>query len=142
MKTAETLRRGPDVVRFFLVALGGLIIDIALATALIEWAGLADIPAAAIGLFAGMIFNYFLHLTWTFQNQSRAATVRHFLKFAIGVGATLVIRALVLHLIATFGWQEVLPSFVRLSLGAGASFVASYAINRFVIFTPNTDAAQ
>ncbi|MGV6847592.1 MAG: GtrA family protein [Marinibacterium sp.] len=132
----------PEVARFFVVAAAGLVIDVGTATAMITALGMADIPAAAIGLFAGMVFNYFLHLTWTFKGQSGPASLAHFLRFAIGVAATLVIRAAVLWSIEALGWQPLLPAFVRLTIGAAVSFVLSYVINRYLIFTPAAGPAK
>ena len=124
----------PELSRFFTVALAGLIIDIALASALIIWAGFADIPAAVLGLAAGMVFNYFMHLKWTFGGHARQASMGHFLQFSIGVGATLLVRIAVLHWLAVVGLDELLAAPVRLFIGAAASFVASYLINRWLVF--------
>ncbi len=142
MSAPGETRAAPELVRFFIVALGGLMIDIATATALIMTTGMADIPAAACGLLAGMIFNYFMHLGWTFQDQDRSASVGHFLRFAMGVAVTLVIRAGVLHAIEVAGWQAFLPPYVRLGIGAATSFVLSYLINRFLIFTSEPKDAE
>ena len=122
----------PELSRFLVIAVLGLIIDVGLASALIVWAGFGDVPAAALGLLAGMIFNYFMHLRWTFRGHGRQASAVHFMQFSLGVGATLVVRIAVLTAIAALGWQDLLGAPVRLGLAAGVSFVFSYLISRVV----------
>lgn len=121
-----------EVSRFLFVALLGLIIDVSFALLLITKFGFLDIPAAGAGLLAGMIFNYFMHLKWTFRNHQRKASAKHFTQFSIGVGITLLVRILVLEGIDVFGWRDLLPAFVRLSVSAGVSFTFSYMISRIV----------
>ena len=123
-----------EILRFLLVASAGLVIDITVASVAVLYGGLADIPAAAIGLGAGMVFNYVLHLLWTFRGHSHKASLRHFLRFATGVAATLVVRAAVLGGIEAAGWQPLMPVPVRLFIGAAVSFVLSYLICRYLVF--------
>lgn len=122
-----------EIVRFFTVASIGLAIDILVGSILIMVFGLADIPASAIGLFCGMISNYFMHLSWTFETAAKAS-LRHFAVFSLGVAVTLAIRAIALWALEASGWQEVLAPPVRLSLVAALAFVVSYAINRRLVF--------
>lgn len=125
-----------EVVRFFTVALIGLVIDISVGSVLIIGFAMADIPAAAIGLFAGMVSNYFMHLKWTFAASERRASTSHFLVFSAGVIATLAVRSAVLWGIEAAGWQSVLPPPVRLGIGAALAFALSYYISRNLVFQP------
>lgn len=121
------------VVRFFITACVGLILDLGIATALILAFAFSDPLAATIGLFAGMIFNYFTHLLWTFQHRNRAASLKHFLQFSVGVGITLIVRIGFLQLLDHYGAQSVLHPTARLAIAAAVSFVLSYLIcNRFI----------
>lgn len=134
--TREPTRRPPEALRFLAVALAGLAIDLAIATALVIGAGLADPPAAAAGLFAGMVFNYFAHLVWTFRDHGRRASIGHFLRFAAGVAVTLILRAAILVAIERAGLQPLVHPAIRLGLAAAASFVLSYLIASRLVFTP------
>lgn len=121
-----------EISRFFSVALLGLIIDITLALLLIVSFGFSDVPAAGTGLLAGMLFNYLLHLKWTFRKNQRTASAGHFLQFSFGVGLTFLVRVLVLAGIDFFGWQDLMSPLSRLSLSAAISFIVSYLISRLV----------
>lgn len=125
-----------QLARFFTTALFGLFIDIAIAWSLISLAGWNDIPAAAAGLAAGMVFNYFVHLTWTFAGSDRRSSVGHFAQFAVGVTVTLAVRTAVLYAIEHWGYQAVIAPPIRLAIGAGVSFLLSFAICRYIVFAP------
>lgn len=133
----------PELGRFLATAVMGLAIDLGIAWAAIVHLGLPDPVAAAVGLFAGMVFNYVLHLTWTFREAGRRASLGHFLQFAAAVGITLVIRIACLLCMDAFGWQDALAPPVRLGIAAVASFAASFLLCRYVIFArPETSAAD
>lgn len=129
----------PEMQRFLATASAGLVIDIAIAWALIALAGFSDLPAAACGLFAGMVFNYFVHLRWTFRDHDRRASLGHFLRFATTVAITLAIRAGVLSGIAAMGWQSLLHPVVRLGISAIIAFFLSYGLCRYLVFGPEKD---
>ncbi len=125
--------------RFFTTACLGLIIDLGIATALILTFAFSDPLAATVGLFAGMIFNYFMHLLWTFQHRNRKASLKHFLQFSAGVGITLLVRIGFLQFLDHYGAQSVLHPTTRLAIAAAVSFVLSYLIcNRFIFFDETT----
>lgn len=124
----------PELGRFLATATMGLAVDLAIATALILVLGLPDMAAAALGLFAGMLFNYVLHLTWTFRAAGRRASAGHFLRFALGVAATLVLRLACLAGFEAAGADAVLPAPLRLFLAAALSFAASFLISRHLVF--------
>jgi len=140
--TAKSAAQVYEVIRFFSTALVGLIIDVSLASALIIYFAFADIPAAAIGLAAGMVFNYFVHATWTFQHNNRHRSWRQFFRYAIGVAVTMLIRAAVLQVISQQGWQDVLAPPIRLGIGAVVSFVFSYLIGRYLVFKASPGGAE
>lgn len=122
--------------RFFSTALAGLVVDLAVAWALILVAGFDDVMAATCGLLVGMVVGYAGHLLWTFRAAGRRASLGHFAQFVAGAGIALAVRVAVLSAIEWAGWQELLPAIIRLCLGAGLSFIVSYFLCRFVIFRP------
>lgn len=133
---ARLLSTLPELGRFLVTAVMGLAIDLGLAWAAVVQLGLSDPVAAAGGLFTGMVFNYVLHLTWTFREAGRRASLGHFLQYAAAVGVTLVIRVVFLLAIDAIGWQEAMPPPVRLGIAAVVSFAASFLLCRYVIFGP------
>lgn len=133
-RIARVLAALPELGRFLITAVMGLVIDLGLAWAAVVQLGLPDPVAAACGLFAGMVFNYFLHLTWTFRDAGKRPSLGHFLRFAATVGVTLVIRIICLLAIDALGWQDALPPPVRLGIAAVVSFGASFLLCRNVIF--------
>ena len=120
--------------RFFLVALGGLGIDIGLAWALIALAGVPDAVGAAVGFATATVVNYVAHQLWTFREGSRRLSLRRFLAFVAVVGVVFAVR---LGALAVLG--AVLPGGglavpVRLTLAAGVSFLVALPLNRLLVF--------
>ncbi len=124
--------------RFFTTACAGLMIDLGVATALILIFAFSDPLAATLGLFAGMVFNYFTHLLWTFRHRNHTASVRHFLQFSTGVGITLIVRVGFLQALDHYGLQSLLHPTIRLGIAAAISFVLSYLICSRFIFREET----
>jgi putative flippase GtrA len=131
-----------EILRFFSVALGGLVLDLGVASFLILRLEFSDPVAAAWGLFAGMVFNYFCHLRWTFRDHDHGASLGHFARFSLGVGATLVVRVALLEAMARLGAQAYLHPTVRLGIAAAASFILSYVISRKFIFAASRSSGE
>lgn len=124
-----------QTLRFLVTASAGLIVDIAAAITLITAFGVADIPAAAAGLAAGMVFNYFVHQAWTFRHPGARRSFRQFAQYALSVLVTLAVRGGFLAGLAAVGLADVLPAALRLFLGAAVSFGVSYSLCRNFVFT-------
>lgn len=131
-----------EILRFLSVALGGLMLDLGVASFLVLAMEFSDPAAAACGLFAGMVFNYFCHLRWTFRDHERSASLGHFGRFALGVGVTLVVRVALLETMARLGAQDYLHPTLRLGIAAAASFILSYAISRKFVFTASRSSGE
>lgn len=131
-----------EIFRFFSVALGGLVLDLGAASFLVLAMGFSDPAAAAWGLFAGMVFNYFCHLRWTFRNHDHSASLAHFGRFALGVGVTLIVRVALLEAMARLGVQDHLHPTFRLGIAAAASFALSYAISRRFVFSVSRSSEE
>ncbi|WP_171102153.1 MULTISPECIES: GtrA family protein [unclassified Ruegeria] len=130
IKTAEI----GQMARFLTTAVGGLVLDLAVASAMILIWAFSDPVAAFVGLGCGMVFNYFVHLSWTFKDQNKRASFGHFLRFAVGVGVVLVFRIGLLWAMEAYGMQAYLHPTIRLGIAAGLSFVFSYLICSRLIF--------
>jgi putative flippase GtrA len=118
------------------------VVDLSLASALVLLFALPDAAASAAGLFAGMIFNYLVHVSWTFRGAGRKPSFGHFLQYAAAVGVTLVIRIAVLLALPPLGLAGALPPPARLFLAAVVSFAASWLICRHLIFRPAPPAGS
>ncbi len=128
------LNPSSELIRFFLVASLGLAVDIGVAWWLIVSIGSSDPIAAAAGLLAGMIFNYFLHLNWTFKDTRKKATIVQFMKYTGTVLFTLLIRIIVLKGIQDLELQSILIPPFRLFISAAIAFVFSYFLCRWFVY--------
>ncbi len=133
---ARLAGRIPQFGRYLLTAGMGLVVDLSLASALVLLVGLPDAAASAAGLFAGMVFNYLVHVSWTFRSAGRRPSLGHFLQYAAAVGVTLVIRIAVLMALPPLGLAALLPPPARLFLAAVVSLAASWWLSRHLIFRP------
>ncbi len=132
--TRSVIEHSGTAGRFFLVALAGLAIDITIAWSLIAFAGAADAVASVAGFAVATVANYLAHQFWTFRSGPRSASARRFLGFCLVVGVTLVVRLLVLDQLATVLPGSGIAAPIRLGLAAGASFVLSFLLSRFLVF--------
>ncbi len=121
-------------IRFFIVAVGGLVIDLA-----IVWLTLALLPvhisiAMIAGFSAGALANYLAHEFWTFKSGEgtqasvgRAASYYVIVSLALGVrvGAATVLE----HFFPTPQWLW--PIII---VSVGLSFVTNFGLTRFVLF--------
>lgn len=128
--------RRPDaaLLRFTLVAVGGLLIDVAIAWLLADKAGF-PLPAAALcGFVCGALANYVAHERWTFGHGALSA--RRGFAYLATTGFVLALRVGSVALL-----RAVLPlagSLPILVAATGVSFTANYLLSRRVVFTPAT----
>lgn len=121
--------------RFLVVALGGLAIDIAVALALHRLGGIALPAAAAGGFVVAASANYLAHELWTFPGDRGGLSA---LRGGAYVGASLAALAVRVAavmagtaLLGREGWRA--PAV--LLLASGVSFVVNFALSR-AVFRP------
>jgi putative flippase GtrA len=134
-------KHSEEAIRFFLVSLVGLGIDIGVAWALIALVGASDPVAAVVGFSVATVINYFGHQFWTFQKGERRASLRRFSAFAGVVVLTLVVRLLVLHFLGPLLPGSGLNAPLRLGLAATVSFFVSFLMSKFMIFSHKVDSS-
>ena len=134
-------KHSEEAIRFFLVSLVGLGIDIGVAWALIALVGASDPVAAVVGLSVATVINYFGHQFWTFQKGERRASLRRFLAFAGVVVLTLFVRLLVLDFLGPLLPGSGLNAPLRLGLAATVSFFVSFLMSKFMIFSHKVDSS-
>lgn len=118
--------------RFFAVAGGGVILDLALSWFLSR-GGMPLWVAASAGFTVAAVFNYFLHELWTFRDAGHAQfSGRRATQYVMTCLVTLAVRlAIVATLERLIGVGYAL--FILLC-GAGVSFFVNFAISKIFVF--------
>ena len=127
-------RERGEPVRFFIVALLGLGIDIGIAWALIAFLGTGDALAAITGFSVATVVNYLAHQFWTFGESGQGASLSRFAGFVGVVLVTLTVRLATLHLLAPMLPGSGINAPLRLGLAAGVSFIVSFLLNKYLVF--------
>jgi putative flippase GtrA len=121
-----------ELLRFFAVTVLGVILDLAVALALHQWAGVPLWLAAAIGFTLAAGANYVIHQTWSFR--SGPLSLRRAGLYALVALATLAVRVAIVALL-----ERALPGAWPLAIlvaGAGGSFCVNFVLSKWVVFAP------
>jgi putative flippase GtrA len=121
-----------ELVRFFVVTVLGVILDLAIAFALHQWAGVPLWLAAATGFTLAASANYVIHQSWSFR--SGPLSLRRAGLYALVALATLAVRVAIVALL-----DRMLPGAWPLAIlvaGAGGSFCVNFALSKWVVFAP------
>lgn len=127
-----------EIMRFFLVSAGGVVIDIAIAYAI---ATLLETPlwiAAAVGFSVAACGNYILHEIWTFRHETSRLSGRRALYYFITSGVTLACRLVVVAGLSA--WISRDYALGILISGAAVSFFVNYLISKFLVFSRRADS--
>ena len=126
-----------ELARFFAVTVLGVILDLAIAFALHEWAGVPLWLAAAAGFTLAAGANYVIHQTWSFR--SGPLSLRRAGLYALVALATLAVRVAIVALL-----DRALPGAWPLAIlvaGAGGSFCVNFVLSKWVVFAPGEERA-
>jgi putative flippase GtrA len=123
---------GSSLVRFGLVAVAGLCVDLGTAWTLRTGFAMRLPLAAFVGFCAGAAFNYLLHERWTFG--TRAASARRGSLYLLALLATLATRVGTVSLLE----RTALPDLAVLIAATGVSFVVNYLLSRYLVFRPDS----
>lgn len=121
-----------ELLRFFMVTVLGVVIDLAIAFALHTGLGVPLWLAAAIGFTLAASANYVIHQTWSFQRGPRRVSARRAGLYALVALATLAVRVAIVALL-----DRALAGAYPLAIliaGAGGSFFVNFALSKFVVF--------
>lgn len=129
-----------EAIRFFLISVTGLGIDIGVAWALIAFSGAPDSVAAIVGFSVATVTNYFGHQLWTFREGEQRVSLRRFVAFAGVVVLTLAVRLVVLDFLGPLLPGSGLNAPIRLGLAATVSFFVSFLLSKFLIFHHRVDS--
>lgn len=126
-----------EFLRFFLVALSGLAIDLSVSWLLAVKAGLPLWLAAIGGFCVAASINYVMHEYWTFRGREAQLSVRRAAQYMGLLGVTLAVR-----LAAIFEIQQLvgnrIPPILILLFATGCSFLANYGVGKLVLFARET----
>ncbi|WP_096788075.1 GtrA family protein [Rhodobacter sp. CZR27] len=134
-------RRVPtDLLRFGVVSVLGLGLDLAVAWGLAVLAGLALPFAAVCGFVAGAALNYVLHHFWTFRSAAPRAAgdghARRLLRYGAGLGLTLASRVATVAVLERVLFPSEGEELAALAGGTAVSFVVNYLSSRHFVFRP------
>lgn len=127
----------PQVLRFGLVAAIGLVVDLAVASALAAGTGLALPLAAACGFCAGAVFNYVVNLHWTFAAARPSGGARRLAAYVLTLAATLLVRVTMVALLEPLAGQGAWGALGVLVAATGVSFVVNYGLTKRFVFIPS-----
>lgn len=121
-----------QLLRFFVVTVLGVIIDLAIAFALHSFAGVPLWLAAAIGFTLAAATNYVIHQAWSFGGGRDSLSAR---RAALYGGVALVTLAVRVGIVAAL--ERAVPGtwpLVILVAGAGGSFFVNFGLSKYVVF--------
>lgn len=127
----DALMKRAQFLRFGIVAVIGLGLDLGVAWILAQvWA--VPLPiAATVGFLSGAVLNYGMHELWTFQDRSGRLSLKRLFAYLLSLWFVLAVR---LGGIAILGWFFPGYTFPILIAATGLSFFANYIVSKSLIF--------
>lgn len=122
----------PELVRYAIVAVAGLAVDLSVALVLAHLLGWPLTGAAVVGFLVALFLNYVLMEFWAFRADTSRFSFSRLVRTLGAALAALAVRAVIVWLLDDrFGSGIVLDTAV-LVVAAGASFVANFLLVRLV----------
>lgn len=122
-----------EMLRFFGVTVLGVVLDIAIAYGLHEFAGVSLALAAVIGFVCAASANYVLHQLWSFQGQRRGLSIGRAAKYGFVAALTLLVRVSVVAVLDLYLAGQY--ALMILICGAGVSFFVNFGLSKLFVFT-------
>lgn len=125
-------RLAGDALRYFVVSLLGLSLDLFLAYSFVRYFGFSLVAAAATSFALVATIVYFVHEQWTFSTSSRKTSLRRLFATALSSLIVLSVRLLTLNALAQIigiGQHD----FLLLLCATGISFVANFVLSRAIV---------
>ncbi|WP_159086869.1 GtrA family protein [Loktanella sp. Alg231-35] len=133
MKRDKAAQTTYESLRFGIVSIIGLCVDIALTWLVFASFGVSLLVSAAIGFAAGACLNYALHEFWTFKRTESRVSIQRLTRYAIALVATLTARLCAVFVFSRV-MDEVQYALLILILATGISFVMTYLISKLFVF--------
>lgn len=122
-----------ELMRFFMVAVVGLVLDTCIAWVLSQRFGVPLTLSSASGFLCAAILNYMMHELWTFKHGHQKLSMYRAFTYAGVLIITLLTRVLAVHTLQ-FLLSPTDYTLVILLISAGVSFFVSYIISRTIFF--------
>ena len=129
-----------EVARFFVVAMAGLALDLALAWSAAALLGLPLWLAAVLGFTVAAGANYAAHELWTFRTGLRRLSAGRALRYGVALTATLGARVAAVAALAARAPET--PALAILGAGAGVSFCVNYLVSKHLVFRTAVDPKE
>ena len=126
-----------ELVRFFLVSVAGVLIDISIAYAVAMILETPLVIAAAVGFVIAAGSNYILHEVWTFQGRTQRLSRLRALKYLVVSLFTLLCRLAVVASLSI--WIDRDHTLSILIGAAAVSFFVNYVISKFFLFSRSAE---
>ena len=126
-RAGRALRRSQnwiELAKFCAVGASGYVVNLAVYTALLHWAGLHYLAAAACSFVVAVTNNYTLNRLWTFRGQ-RGHFAYQGLRFLVVSLVALGANLVVLRVLVAFGLGKVVAQAVAIVLVTPLNFVGN-----------------
>jgi len=125
-----------ELIRFLFVAVGGVVVDISIAYAVVSILRTPIWLAVIVGFSIAACLNYILHEVWTFHRETSRLSSKRALYYLITSGVTLSSR---LILVAGLSAWTSRDNALLILIGSSAgSFFVNYITSKFLIFSRGT----
>lgn len=129
-----------DVVRFGIVSVLGLALDLSLAWTLATIGGVPLPAAATAGFLAGAVSNYVLHARWTFGSADRKLTAALGGRYALSLAATLAARVVSVAALERLTPPGADSNLLVLMSATGVSFLVNFLLSKYLVFRQDRPA--
>lgn len=126
-----------EVRRFTIVAVVGVVVDIAIAYLLAQFFAVPLWAAVVTGFFIAALANYAAHELWTFRSTASRLSPKRAGQYIFASAATLAIRLAVIMLLG--GWVSADYKLIVLIVATGVSFAFNFILSKFVVFSNRDD---
>ena len=134
MKGAMAALFGSQVVRFGIVSVIGMVVDVAIGWFLSAGAGMPLTLAATTGFVVAAALNYMLHARWTFADATNGLSAWRGGLYLLTLGTTLATRLGVVAVLQAVVPDGPFKPLLALVPAIGASFVVNFLLNKLLVF--------
>jgi len=113
-----------QLAKFCTVGAVGYVVNLAVYTVLLEWAGLHYIPAAVGSFLVAVANNYALNRAWTFRVERGHVGAQGW-RFLVVSTVSLLANLAVLHVLVTIGVGEIVAQAIAIVLVTPLNFVGN-----------------
>ena len=127
-RTARALRAPHNWIQLFkfgIVGASGYVINLAVYTALLKWAGLHYLGAAAVSFCAAVSNNYWWNRHWTFAHQKGHFAYQGMAFFVVALIALGVNQLWLLVFLDWFGWGKIISQAIAIVLVTPLNFLGN-----------------